>query len=319
MVQDEAALKRAHPLEALEAAGLCHEIGAGSATGGANDEIVPDNSFSHIGPNVEKPSDPIVRPPSAAGRTLSEDGASTGRLFQRPLSSPNELVPFAAPDLRPVQPQEPEESEDHPIANSILMRIFIKTLAGKEIPIDVTDNSTVEEVKTLIQDKEGIPPDQQRLIFKAKQLEYSRTLKYYDIRPDDTIHVVLRLRGGGPGPEGTDRADAAHVTLRAFNPDGTTTEIKPSEPHNFVGQMRILFLNSWIHLLILFIPGGFAVYYCHVNQIVVFTINFLAIIPSAIELAFGVYDLSLRVGETWEGLISMTFRYLAQNTAKKNS
>ena len=68
----------------------------------------------------------------------------------------------------------------------------------------------------------------------------------------------------------------------------------------------------------LFIPAGFAVYYCHVNQIVVFTINFLAIIPSAIELAFGVDELSLRVGETLGGLISMTFRYVGHMTARKD-
>ena len=88
-------------------------------------------------------------------------------------------------------------------------------------------------------------------------------------------------------------------------------------PYTFSSQMRAIFLNSYAHLLMLFIPAGFAVYYCHVNPIVVFAINFLAIIPSLGGLAFGVDELSLRVGETLGGLISMTFRYVSHMTARK--
>lgn len=83
------------------------------------------------------------------------------------------------------------------------MLIKVKTLTGKEIEIDIEPTDKVERIKERVEEKEGIPPAQQRLIFSGKQMNDDKTAAEYKVTGGSVLHLVLALRGGNGGQEVT--------------------------------------------------------------------------------------------------------------------
>ena len=105
------------------------------------------------------------------------------------------LIPFLSIYIAR-RPQETEaNNSNNDNRNKDSYQIYIKTLTGKSIVLEVSPSDKIEDIKEKIREREGIPPDQQRFIYSGKQIEDGKTIQDYNIKPDSTLHMVLRLRG----------------------------------------------------------------------------------------------------------------------------
>jgi len=104
----------------------------------------------------------------------------------------------ATPFTSPAPTFKPYHALSQTLAIRGGMQLFVKTLTGKTVSIEVEEGESIEDVKAKIAEKEGIPAEQQRLIFGGQQLQDAKTLDDYDVGDDATLHLVLRLRGGIP-------------------------------------------------------------------------------------------------------------------------
>jgi hypothetical protein len=130
-------------------------------------------------------------------------------------------------------------SEEWLKPDSHCINLFIKTLTGKTLSIDVRREWPVLAAKYIIQEKEGIPFDQQRLIFAGRQLENDMTIEYYKIHNESTLHIVLRLRGGmyaaSSGRDGFSNEFGVIVTIPSIS---HTMHIQANDGTRFADFMK---------------------------------------------------------------------------------